>query len=63
MATSLADDAKQRNWDEPHAALGEDPLLSRRQWLLWGVVSVALLCAFLLFLVDDHVLRNVIAVN
>jgi hypothetical protein len=61
MATSLADDAKHEDWAET-APTRSDPV-SRVGWVLWAVLSVGLSGAFLLLLVDDYVLRNVIAVN
>ena len=62
MATSLADDAKYQDLAEPRGTAIDDPL-TRGQWLLWGVVSLVLLTAFLVLLVDGYVLRNVIAAN
>lgn len=63
MATSLAHDAKHDDWTEPRALPGGDPLLIRAQWLLWTLLSLALLGAFFLFVVDDYPLRNMIAVQ
>jgi hypothetical protein len=63
MATSLLDDVKHQDWAEPRVTPVDDPLKTRRQWLLLGVVNFVLLGAFLLFLVDDYVLPSVIAAN
>ena len=38
-----------------------DSITFRARWLLWMLLSVALLGAFLLFVVDDYPLRTVIA--
>jgi hypothetical protein len=62
MATSVARDAKHEDWAEPRAMPGGDPT-TRARWLLWTLVSLALLGAFLLFVVDDYPLRNLIAVQ
>jgi hypothetical protein len=62
MATSVAHDAKHEDWAESRAMPGGDPT-TRAQWLLWTLVSLALLGAFLLFVVDDYPLRNLIAVR
>ena len=62
MATSLAHDAKHDDWAEPRHLPGGDPM-TRAQWLLWTLFGLALLGAFLLFVIDDYALRNVIAVR
>ena len=63
MTTSLADDAKHDDWAEPRAISGGDPVLAPVQWLPWTLVSLALLSAFLIFVIDDYPLRSLIAVQ
>jgi hypothetical protein len=61
MATSLAHDANHDDWAEPRPTP-----VDQAQWLmltLLSLASVALLGAFLLFVIDDYVIRNVIALN
>lgn len=61
MATSLVHDVKNENWAEARPAPGV-----QSQWLIWTLLtlaSVALLGAFLFFVLDDYTLRNVIAVH
>ena len=62
MATSLAHDAQHDDWAEPRATPGGDPV-SRAQWFAWTLFGLALLGVFLLFVVNDYTLRNVIAVR
>lgn len=60
MATSLAHDARHDEWTEPSTPV------DHTQWLMWtllSLASIALLGAFLLFVIDDYVIRNVIAAN
>jgi hypothetical protein len=63
MATSLAGDAEHDDWIEARAGRGGDSLLGRVPLLLWTLVAIALLSAFLLLVVDDYPLRNLIAVQ
>jgi hypothetical protein len=56
MATSLVHDAKHGDWTE-------SPPSSERQmqWLMWTLLSfasIALLGAFLFFVIDDYTLRT-----
>ena len=62
MATSLAHDAKHEDWDSRHSP-GVDSLWTRARSLLWILLSLVLFGAFLLFVVDDYPLRNLIAVQ
>ena len=62
MATSLAHDAQHDDWADTGATAGGDPM-TRAQWLLWTLFGLALLGVFLLFVVNDYTLRNVIAVR
>ena len=63
MATSLAHDAKHEDWADSRPTSGADSLWTRAQPLLWILLSLALLGAFLMFVVDDYPLRNLIAVQ
>lgn len=62
MATLLAPDAKNEDWTEPGAMPAADPKLARAEWL-WPLFGLALLGAFLSFVVDDYPLRAIIAGN
>lgn len=59
MATSLAH-AKHEDPAEPRAMPGGDPMSTRAEWL-WTLFGLALLGAFLSFVVEDFPLRNLIA--
>ena len=63
MATSLVLDAQNEDWADSRHTSGADSLWTRAQPLLWTLLSLALLAAFLLFVVDDYPLRNLIAVQ
>jgi hypothetical protein len=63
MATSLVHDAQHEDWTESNTLRGTDSLWTRAQPLLWTLLSLALLGAFLLFVVDDYPLRKLIAVQ
>jgi len=63
MATSLAPDAYNEDWAESRPRREADSLWPRAQPLLWTLLSLALLGAFLLFVVDDYPLRNMIAIQ
>jgi hypothetical protein len=63
MATSLAHDAKHDDWADARHTGGADSLWTLSQPLLWTLLSLALLAAFLLFVVDDYPLGNLIAVQ
>lgn len=60
MAASLAPKTKHEDWAELRAAPGAGPLSARAQWL-WTLFGVALLGAFLAFVVEDFPLRSVFA--
>ena len=62
MATSLADEKKHEAWIEPHAEPGSGPMFTRAE-LLWTLLGVGLLGAFLSFVVDDFPLRTLISVR
>ena len=62
MATSLAPDAKNKDWTEPGVISASGPKTSRAEWL-WTLFGLALLGAFLSFVVDDNPLRTLIAGN
>jgi hypothetical protein len=62
MATSLAPDAYHEDWAESPRREA-DSLWTRAQPLLWTLLSLALLAAFLLFVIDDYPLPNLIAVQ
>jgi hypothetical protein len=62
MPTSLAHDATHDDWIESRHLPGRDPV-NRAQWLLWTLFGLALLGAFLLFIIDDYALRNLISVQ
>ncbi|MDQ2912504.1 MAG: hypothetical protein M3T56_04525 [Chloroflexota bacterium] len=63
MTTSLAHDARHDDWAETRAVPGGDSIWTRAQPLLWTLLSLGLLGAFLLFVVDDYPLRSLIAVR
>jgi hypothetical protein len=60
MATSLAPEAKNDDWIESRSMPGGDPLSARAGWL-WTLFGIALLGAFLAFVVEDFPLRSLIA--
>lgn len=60
MATSLAPQAKHEDWAELRNMTDADSLSARAGWL-WTLVGVALLGAFLAFVVEDFPLRGLIA--
>ena len=62
MATSLAPDARNKDWTEPGVISAADPKPARAEWL-WTLFGLALLGAFLSFVVDDYPLRTLIAGN
>ena len=62
MATSLAPGAKHEDWAGLPATTGGEPLSTRAQWL-WTVFGLALLGAFLAFVVDDFPLWSLIATH
>ena len=62
MATSLAHDAKVDEWTDPHATPAPGARAARADWM-WPAVGLALLGAFLAFIVDDYPLRTIIVGN
>lgn len=62
MATSLAPDVKNKDWTEPGVISASDPKPARAEWF-WTLFGLALLGAFLSFVVDDYPLRALIAGN
>ena len=63
MATSFAAATYNEDWAESRPRREVDSLWTRAQPLLWTLLSLALLGAFLLFVIDDYPLRNLIAVR
>ena len=61
MATALAPDAKGEQWTES-IEIPAEPKPARAE-LLWTLFGLALLGAFLSFVVDDFPLRTLIAGN
>ena len=63
MATSLAPDVTIDDWTDPvDATPAPASELARADWL-WPLAGLALLGAFLTFIVDDYPLRAIIAGN
>ena len=62
MTTSLAPDAKNKDWTEPGVISASDPRIARAEWL-WTLFGLVLFGAFLSFVVDDFPLRALIAGN
>jgi RsiW-degrading membrane proteinase PrsW (M82 family) len=62
MATTLASDVRREDWTEPRAEDFADSGRPRAEWL-WTLVGLALLGAFLSFVVVDYPLRTIIAGN
>ena len=62
MATLLAPEVNNADWAEPRPST-VDGARSVRVGGLWTVVGLALLGAFLAFMVDDYPLRALISVN
>jgi len=58
MATALEDSARQEDWGEPSAIPRGGSLLTRPE-LLWTLVGLTLLGAFLSLVVEDFPLRTV----
>jgi len=63
MTTSLAHDAEHEDWADSSLMSAADSVWTRAQPLLWILLSVALLGAFLLFVIADYPLGNLIAVQ
>ena len=62
MATLLASEVKNEDWSEPRHSTIDEARSGRVGWL-WTLVGLALLAAFLAFMVDDYPLRALIAAN
>jgi hypothetical protein len=61
MATSLRASAKREDWSEPrYPGTGQRRI---RAELLWTLFAIALLVAFVFFVIDDYPLRGVLAVH
>ena len=60
MATSMAHDVKNEGWGAPPALPGDDATTTRDEWV-WALISVALLVALLVLVVDDRPLRALTA--
>jgi hypothetical protein len=63
MATALTPEAKSEDWSEPRVMTGASDLEPARAEWLWPLLGLALLGAFLAFVVDDYPLRTLIAGN
>jgi MYXO-CTERM domain-containing protein len=61
MATLLAPEVKNEDWSEPRSSSADGPRSGRFGWL--ALVGLALLGAFLAFMVDDYPLRALISAN
>jgi len=61
MATLLAPEVKNEDWSEPPPSTAHDVYSGRMGWM-W-LVGLALLGAFLAFMVDDYPLRALISAN
>jgi hypothetical protein len=59
MATSVARDEKHQDWAEP-GDLPSGPPTNQAEWL-WTLISLALLVLLVAFVVDDHLLRALLA--
>jgi hypothetical protein len=63
VATALTPEAKSEDWSTPRVITGaSDPEPARAEWL-WPLLGLALLGAFLAFVVDDYPLRTLFAGN
>jgi hypothetical protein len=63
MAAAVTPEAKSEDWTEPRATpAASGPTLAGAEWL-WPLLGLALLGAFLAFVVDDYPLRTMIAGN
>ena len=62
MATSVTRDATFEDWAETHEMPGSDRRSIRAE-LLWTLFGLALLVAFLFFVIDDYPLRSVLAAH
>jgi hypothetical protein len=61
MATLLAPEVKNGDWSEPPPSTAHGALSGRAGWML--LVGLALLGAFVAFMVNDYPLRALIAAN
>jgi MYXO-CTERM domain-containing protein len=62
MATLLATEVKNEDWAETRPSTVDGAHSGRVGWL-WTLIGLALLGAFLAFMVDDYPLRALIAAN
>jgi hypothetical protein len=62
MATVLAPEVKNEDWAEPESSAVDGARSGRVGWL-WTLIGLALLGAFLAFMVDDYPLRALISAN
>jgi len=62
MATLLAPEVKNEDWAEPRLSTADGARSVRVGWM-WTLVGLALLGAFLAFMVDDYPLRALISAN
>jgi hypothetical protein len=62
MATLLAPEVRNEDWSEPPPSTAYGAPAGRVGWM-WTLIGLALLGAFLAFMVDDYPLRALIAAN
>jgi hypothetical protein len=62
MATLLAPEVKNEDWSETRPSTVDGARSVRVGWL-WTLIGLALIGAFLAFMVDDYPLRALISVN
>jgi len=62
IATLLAPEVKNEDWSEPPPSNADRPRPGRVGWM-WTLIGLALLGAFLAFMVDDYPLRALISAN
>ena len=62
MATLLAPEVKNEDWSEPPLSTAHGARSARVGWM-WTLAGLALLGAFLAFMVDDYPLRALISAN
>jgi hypothetical protein len=62
MATLLAPEVTNEDWSEPPPSTADGARPARVGWM-WTLVGLALLGAFLAFVVDDYPLRALISLK
>lgn len=62
MATLIAPEAKNEDWSGSSPSVADGARSARVGWL-WTLIGLALLGAFLAFMVDDYPLRALISAN